>query len=152
MAVGPVFHLWFRTLDRLLPGSGFKQVASKLAWDQLVMAPAFTSFYFVGMGVLEGASPEEIGERVRHGLGPTLLANYMIFPLAQAANFAFVPLHLQVLVLNAGGLAYNVVLSKYNAEGKKQKQMQQTDKLPIATAAETAAGRSKRTAGAVAAS
>lgn len=121
------------------------------------MAPLFTSFYFASMGVMEGASRDEIRERLRHGLGPTLLANYAIFPLAQGINFAFVPLQLQVLVLNAGGLAYNVVLSKYNAEGKKQKVMQQqrqtekqqpqqADKLPIATAAETAGARRKRTA------
>lgn len=153
LAVGPVFHVWFRTLDRLFPGSGSRQVLSKLAWDQLAMAPVFTSFYFAGMGAMEGASLSEIQSRWSHGFGPTLAANYMIFPLAQGINFAFVPLHLQVLVLNAGGLAYNVVLSKYNAQGAKHKrtqehqqqqpQQQPLDKLPIATAAETAAQRRK---------
>jgi hypothetical protein len=115
LAVGPIFHVWFRRLDIWFPGSAWKPVSKKLALDQLVMAPLFTSFYFVAMGGMEQRSSDEIARKVSQALWPTLLANWAIFPLAQGVNFAFVPERLRVLVLNAGGLVYNVYLSKYNA-------------------------------------
>lgn len=115
LAVGPIFHVWFRALDRLVPGSALKPVAYKMLLDQAVMAPIFTVFYFAAMGVLEGKSPAQIESKIRVATWPTLVANYCIFPVSQFANFYYVPQHLRVLVLNAGGLVYNVYLSKYNA-------------------------------------
>jgi hypothetical protein len=105
------------------------------------------------MGVMERRPVEEIKHKVVVATGPTLLANYMIFPFSQFVNFMFVPPQLRVLVLNAGGLVYNVYLSKYNAAAEslgKEKQavqeQQQEEKHanPIATAAQTAAAASKK--------
>jgi hypothetical protein len=100
-AVGPVFHYWFRFLDRAIPGTSTRAVAGKLLLDQGVMAPVFTVFYFVAMGMLERRDSVYIVKKIETAAWPTLLANYAIFPAAQAANFMFVPLKLRVLVLNA---------------------------------------------------
>lgn len=67
------------------------------------------------MGLMEGKSHQQIVSKIETATWPTLVANYCIFPISQFMNFAFVPVRLQVLVLNAGGLLYNVYLSKYNA-------------------------------------
>lgn len=155
LAVGPIFHVWFRSLDRIFPGSTFRPVAKKMLLDQGFMAPVFTVFYFGVMGVMERRPVEEIKHKIAVATGPTLLANYCIFPASQFLNFMFVPPQLRVLVLNAGGLVYNVYLSKYNAAAEslgkeKEKQavqeQQQEEKhtSPIATAAQTAAAASKK--------
>jgi hypothetical protein len=143
LAVGPIFHVWFRRLDLWFPGSAWKPVAKKLALDQLVMAPLFTSFYFVAMGGMEQRPSDEITRKVSQALWPTLLANWAIFPLAQGLNFAFVPERLRVLVLNAGGLVYNVYLSKYNAaalaeEADAHRPHASAVAVPVATAAAAA--------------
>jgi len=144
LAVGPIFHVWFNRLDRWIPGGGVRAVAGKLVLDQALMAPLFTVFYFATMGVMEGRSREQIWQKIRVATGPTLLANYAIFPAAQAANFAFVPERLRVLVLNAGGLVYNVVLSKYNAQALAEDAVHHQPHasamaLPVATATPLAA-------------
>ena len=120
-AVGPIFHVWFRALDRMIPGSGFAPVMKKMLIDQGFMAPVFTVFYFATMGLMEQKTPAQIRDKIEHATIPTLIANYCIFPFSQAVNFAFVPERLRVLVLNAGGLVYNVYLSRYNAESTETK-------------------------------
>lgn len=122
-----------------------RPVATKLLLDQGVMAPVFTSFYFVCMGLMEGCTPSQIRRKLEVGLAPTLVANYAIFPVAQGINFAFVPERLRVLVLNAGGLLYNVYLSKYNAVTTPMVELEQPQsQSPIASAVQSAKAASSK--------
>ncbi len=114
--VGPVFHVWFGALNRYIaPGSStLPAVLSRLAADQLLMAPIFTGIFFTYQGLMERRSREEIFDRILTLTGPTLVMNYKVWPAAQLINFYLVPLQLRVLFLNGVGFWWNTFLSNMN--------------------------------------
>jgi protein Mpv17 len=46
---GPVSHVWYKILDRYLPGAGLRTVACKILADQTVAGPFFCSAFFMGV-------------------------------------------------------------------------------------------------------
>jgi hypothetical protein len=125
--VGPVFHLWFNALDRLIyPGRSafFPHVTARLAADQIIMAPLFSASFFVIQGALEGRSSSDITSRVLSLTWPTLLMNYKIWPLTQFINFYLIPLQLRVLFLNAIGFGWNIFLSQMNNQSEIEKSIE----------------------------
>lgn len=53
------------------------------------------------MAIMEGSDPVQ---KWRNAFVPSYKANLMVWPFVQAANFAFVPLELRVLVVNVVSL------------------------------------------------
>jgi len=49
LAFGPVLHTWYKYLDRFLPLANISTVAKKVTVEQLVAAPVFLAYFFVGM-------------------------------------------------------------------------------------------------------
>jgi len=110
--IGPVFHRWFNVLERLVPGSSPRAAFTKMAIDQLGMAPVFTVTFFSAMGAMEGQSPSQIITKVKEATWPALLINWSVWPAAQLINFKVMPIQWRVLWMNTVGLGMNVVLSK----------------------------------------
>eukprot|EP00761_Pharyngomonas_kirbyi_P004954 gb/GECH01004959.1/.p1 GENE.gb/GECH01004959.1/~~gb/GECH01004959.1/.p1 ORF type:complete len:250 (+),score=54.66 gb/GECH01004959.1/:1-750(+) len=50
---GPVMHLWFRQLDRLVPGTGTPSLIRKISLDQMVFAPLFYGVFFACTAVMK---------------------------------------------------------------------------------------------------
>lgn len=75
-------------------------VFSKVALDQVLMAPCMTSLFFAAMAFLEGSSRSEVAELVKGKLKPTLLANWTVWPIAHVINFALVPPAQRILYIN----------------------------------------------------
>ena len=46
--IGVMDHFWYTALDSLLPSRAFTTVFRKMILDQIIMAPACTSFFFLG--------------------------------------------------------------------------------------------------------
>ena len=46
---GPVSHVWYKILDRYLPGACLGTVARKILADQTVAGPFFCSAFFMGV-------------------------------------------------------------------------------------------------------
>ena len=108
--VGPVFHNWFRFLEKVVPRSDAVGVLGKTALDQIFMAPAFCTSFYTAVGLMEGKSFGEIKTKLQQDLVPTLQTNYKIWPFAQIFNFYVIPIHLRVLWINMYVPALIVVL------------------------------------------
>ena len=62
--------------------------------------------------MLEGSSPKD---KLDKSYRDALTKNWMVWPVIQAVNFRFVPLHHRVLVVNVVSLGWNCYLSWLNS-------------------------------------
>lgn len=118
----PLCHLWFNFLDgSVLPDAPTSAAAvlAKVALDQALMAPFGTALFFTGMKVLEG-TPETVLPTLRSRLLPTLMASYMIWPLAHIINFSLVPSSQRVLYVNCIAVLWTAYMSHMVNSGSKQ--------------------------------
>jgi len=109
----PLAHYWFNFLDtRIMPSAptSMRAVAAKLILDQGFMAPVGTSLFFMAMKVLEG-QPERAIPEVRAKLWPVMLANWTVWPLANAINFALIPPSQRILYVNVLAIAWSAFMS-----------------------------------------
>ncbi len=102
---GTVGHLWYIWLDaaarrRFLPGSA-RFIAAKVAADCLVFGPLHVAGFFAALTLGEGGSLGDVQRKIARDLPPVLAAELSVWPWAQAANFYFVPLQYQLLVVNS---------------------------------------------------
>lgn len=86
----------------------------RVAVDQLCWAPVGIALYFSAMGVLEGASADEIALRLREGWAETLWTNWRVWPWLQLANFRLVPVAYRLAVVNVASVLWNTFLSYEN--------------------------------------
>ncbi|KAF6004107.1 hypothetical protein F1559_001770 [Cyanidiococcus yangmingshanensis] len=116
----PVSHYWYLWLSRRFPQTGLSAVSKRVACDQLFMAPAIipvTLFYleYGGRKFVAGDKSNDTLQRALYTAGqttgPTLLANWTIWPAAQLINFMFIRNELQVLFANLVGVGWNTFLS-----------------------------------------
>lgn len=97
-------------------------VVAKMVLDQLLTSPIMTMFFFMVMRCCDGRSDDALAYAWSK-LGPTLKANYTLWPAALLVNFAFVPCELRVLYCNVVGLAWAAILSTIlNADGEGEGQ------------------------------
>lgn len=107
--MGPVLHTWYGILNRYVLGRF--SVLRKVVFDQTVFAPLFNSSFFFGVGLLEGQLFPDIVTSWRSRIWSSMLANWSIWPIAQAVNFLFVPLPLQIVYVNCVAVVWNAILT-----------------------------------------
>jgi protein Mpv17 len=116
---GPTLHFWYaKVLANLFPNPGLQSTAAKLVLDQTAFTASFISVFFYYMTRMDGQSHEAAVSKIRRDLWSTVQANWMLWVPVQLANFSFVPVLYQVLVVNCTGLLWNCYLS-YAQYGKK---------------------------------
>lgn len=76
-----------------------KAIASKIALDQILMAPVGTSLFYAVTSVLQGETSQVPG-KLKEKLLPTLVASYTLWPAAHSINFKFVPSSQRILYTN----------------------------------------------------
>jgi Mpv17 / PMP22 family len=115
--VAPTVHVWYNQLHRWtsnlpISSSPWRLLASRVAIDQLLFAPAFTAAWLVALRMLEQGHPKHIDLiSLRASVPDIVVANWALWVPAQLVNFAVVPLKFQVLYSNVVALAWNVYLS-----------------------------------------
>ncbi|XP_078503304.1 mitochondrial inner membrane protein Mpv17 isoform X2 [Lissotriton helveticus] len=109
--VGPVLGKWYKSLDRMVPGSGKTVAVKKMLLDQVVLCPVFLGCFLTIAGVLNGLSKEQICDKLKRDYTDALMTNYYIWPAVQMANFYFIPLHYRLAVVQVVAIFWNVYLS-----------------------------------------
>ncbi|GBF92303.1 hypothetical protein Rsub_05505 [Raphidocelis subcapitata] len=120
-AIGsPVGHYWFAFLDKnVFPGRmGHPGTALlKVALDQAIMAPAGMALFYVAISLMEGKRLDQAADVLAAKFGPTMAANYLLWPAANFVNFRFVPPEQRILYVNAVYIGWVSFLSTMAAEG-----------------------------------
>lgn len=109
--IGPVGLWWYEYLQSKVYGR--YAVLQWVAIDQLLFAPVFIAFFIVGTTTLEG-EVNEIWDRLRINLIPTILANYLIWPAAQVINFMVIPTAWRMLYVNMVGFFWSIILTFFS--------------------------------------
>ncbi|XP_076758018.1 mpv17-like protein 2 isoform X1 [Xylocopa sonorina] len=118
LAQGPFHHWFYMILDRVIPGRNAVSVVKKTCVDQTIASPICLGMFFVGLGLLENRTVEEIREEVKTKLYDTWRVDCCFWPPTQCVNFLFIPLRYRVLYINFMTMIYDVFLSyiKYDAQ------------------------------------
>lgn len=74
-------------------------VLTKLALDQVIMAPLGTFVFYVSVTTMAG-SPEKVSSELEQKLIPTVISSYKIWPVAHLINFAVIPSQLRILYIS----------------------------------------------------
>jgi protein Mpv17 len=123
MVGGGLSLYWYAALDRFvgttlgLVGGSVAFVAAKVALECVLWHPFTLTLFWTFMGAVEGNSWEKIRSELAADFAPTLATEYLLWLPIDILNFRFVPVHLQVLVVNAGSLIEAVLLSYIHAHG-----------------------------------
>ncbi|CAL5219254.1 g1050 [Coccomyxa viridis] len=113
----PIADTWFLFLEHnVFPNAptSMPAVFTKMALDQLLMAPLFLVVFFFATKTLEGL-PHKLPEVLREQYVKTVLAGYLLWPLAHIINFKFIPADLRILYVNCVQVGWNVVLCRMSA-------------------------------------
>ncbi|XP_046970599.1 protein Mpv17 [Vanessa cardui] len=108
---GPALRAWYGLLNKHV-GVGGKTVAIKKVFvDQAIFAPGFLFFILIAVGTMQGKSWESIKTDIDANYMDVLKTNYYIWPWVQLANFYYIPLQYQVLIVQSVALFWNTYLS-----------------------------------------
>ena len=107
----PATFFWFRFLEWAFPGEGLLVALKRMAVDQTLYAPLVILSLFVVVASLEGRTVPGIVRKVREAFLPTLLRNWMLWPLAQTALQGFVPLQSRIFLANLINLPWTAYLA-----------------------------------------
>jgi len=99
---GPTGHYFYSWLDKQIPGTAMKTVATKVAIDQLLWNPCFGVMFFSYLGLAEGKSFADIQTKIKNDLSTAVVGSWTVWIPAHFVNFRFVPTS-QRLVCNLGG-------------------------------------------------
>ena len=108
---GPLGHLFYVGLDRLVTLPGVLGIATKVAIDQAAWTPPLTMLFFVYEGCLQGEAAADASATAQRKLWPTLCANWTVWPLVHLCTFSVVPLNYRVLWVNCANFFWSGFLS-----------------------------------------
>ncbi|KAH9487139.1 Protein SYM1 [Psilocybe cubensis] len=122
--ISPFMGRWNLFLERRFPLRAIKgtnkvslnALGKRVAADQLFMAPLGLAIFLSSMGIMEGRSPRQIGNRFKDLYSTALIANWRVWPLAQLINFRYMPLPYRVPFSQACGVFWTLYLSILNSE------------------------------------
>ncbi len=88
---GPTGHFFYSWLDKQIPGTAMKTVATKVAIDQLIWNPIFGVMFFSYLGAAEGKSLPDIQAKIKNDLATAVMGSWTVWIPAHFVNFRFVP-------------------------------------------------------------
>ena len=118
-------HFWYQALDKfvkktcLLRSGTFAFVSTKILFEFLIWHPVNLVSFWLVVGLAEGDSFMSILREFRDDFLPTLAGEYMLWGPLDLLSFRFVPVHLQVILMNVGCFFESVFLSYVRACGMK---------------------------------
>mmetsp|Transcript_63912 Transcript_63912/g.171224 ORF Transcript_63912/g.171224 Transcript_63912/m.171224 type:complete len:423 (-) Transcript_63912:27-1295(-) len=120
---GGIGYFWYNFLDRIvsnvmkLEHGTVRFVVAKLGLEFALWHPVSLLSFWLWVGLAEGHSIAKITEELKSDYFPTLLSEYCLWAPLDLFNFWKVPVHLQVIVSNAGCFVEAVGLSYIHEHG-----------------------------------
>ena len=108
---GPSGHYFYNWLDSKITGKDSKDVALKVAIDQICWCPIFMTVFFTYLGLVNGDSFGTIGTKIKTDLLSACQGSWKVWPIVHAVNFKFISSKHRLLFLNAVQIAFNMFLS-----------------------------------------
>ncbi|KAK9475368.1 uncharacterized protein V1510DRAFT_427718 [Dipodascopsis tothii] len=114
----PVVSHWYRFVTKtiVIPGRPNLEAVARMTADQTIFAPNGIAAFYVGMGLLEAKSWDEIKQDLSDKWYPTMVGNYVVWPAVQIINFRFIPLAYRLLFVNSVSIGWNAFMSFINSE------------------------------------
>ncbi len=120
----PVAHGWYchvlprvasRALARLPAAArgdaSLPAAAVKVAADQTLFGPLVIGGFMTYSALVQGRGTAGAAEALNKNYWDVLVANWMVWPALQLVNFKFVPLQLQILVMNTAVVGWSTYLA-----------------------------------------
>ncbi|XP_076919267.1 uncharacterized protein LOC143579999 [Bidens hawaiensis] len=111
LLLGPVQHVWFNLLGRILPKRDMTTTFKKLIVGQIFYGPSCTAVFFIYNAFLQGESGIEISLRLKRDLLPTLTGGLMYWPVCDFFTYKIIPVHLQPLVNSSFSFMWTIYLT-----------------------------------------
>ncbi|XP_048526557.1 palmitoyl-protein thioesterase 1 isoform X1 [Dendroctonus ponderosae] len=105
---GPLLAVWYRYLDKKLPGATAKVVVKKMLIDQFLFTPQLLVIFYVTMSILE--HKEDLLAECKSKFAHTFLANCLFWLPGQAINFSLVPSIYRVTYVGTCSFAWISIL------------------------------------------
>ncbi|XP_030745838.1 mpv17-like protein isoform X2 [Sitophilus oryzae] len=105
---GPLVSLWYKFLDKKLPGTAVKTIVKKMLVDQFIFTPQLLVVFYISMSILE--RKDDLLAECKEKFGHTFLANCLFWLPAQAVNFSVIPSVYRVTYIGACSFAWINVL------------------------------------------
>lgn len=105
---GPVVAIWYRFLDKKLPGTAVKTIVKKMMADQFVFTPQLLVLFYMTMSILERKS--DVTEELRKKFVDTYIANCMFWIPVQSINFSLIPSVYRVTYIGMSSFAWINIL------------------------------------------
>ncbi|KAJ1511250.1 Protein required for ethanol metabolism, partial [Coelomomyces lativittatus] len=113
---GPSLSVWYRFLDHQVRGitPPWLNVTTRVAIDQLCFSPVSVATFFSVNTYLETHDLEKVKDKLHQQYWKALVSNWKVWTCVQFVNFAMVPLHHRLLVVNLIALGWNAYMSHLN--------------------------------------
>jgi protein Mpv17 len=108
---GPSGHFFYNWLDKQIEGTDAVPVFTKVAIDQLFWCPIFMSVFFTYLGIVNGDSLSQIGNKIKNDLLTACQGSWKVWPIVHLINFKFVSNKWRIPYINAVQIAFNMFLS-----------------------------------------
>jgi len=108
---GTTGHYFYGFLDKMIPGTAMKTVATKVGIDQLIWNPIFGVMFFSYLGLAEGKSFADISKKIQADLKTAVMGSWTVWIPAHFINFRFIPSSQRLLYINSIQIGYNIFFS-----------------------------------------
>ena len=101
---GPSGHYFYNWLDSKIKGKEAKDVALKVAIDQILWCPCFMTVFFTYLGLVNG-------DKIKNDLLSACQGSWKVWPIVHAVNFKFISTKHRLVFINSVQIAFNMFLS-----------------------------------------
>ncbi|XP_046741577.1 protein Mpv17 [Diprion similis] len=108
---GPATKTWYGILERYIGSKNSVAALKKVVLDQGCFAPVFVAVLLTVIATMQGNDIEGVKTKLKSDYTDILSNNYKLWPMVQLANFYFVRLEYQVLVVQTVALFWNTYIS-----------------------------------------